>query len=70
MIDMAARQQIGRPNLSKLVEHLQQLDSRFRLLSRQRISEWRNKTVEDSIEWSAASIAEVKKGFHPGGHQT
>ena len=70
IIDMAARQQIGKPNLTKFVQHLRQLDSRFEHLSHQRISEWRDKSVTDRIEWTAETIADVKKGFHPGGHQT
>jgi hypothetical protein len=70
IIEMAARRQVGKPNLSKLVNQLQQYDSRFKYLSHQRVSEWRNKSVKDRLEWTAETIAAVKKGFLPGGHQT
>ena len=70
MIEMAARQQVGKPNLSKLVDQLQQQDKRFNHLSHRRISEWRDKSVKDRIEWSAETLAAVKKEFLPGGHQT
>jgi hypothetical protein len=69
-IDLAARQQMGKPNLTKLVQHMCQLDPKFKYLSHQRISEWRDKSVKNRIEWTPETIAEVKKGFHPGGHQT
>lgn len=70
MIEMAARQQVGKPNLSKLVDQLQQQDSRFNHLSHQRLSEWRDKSVKNQIVWSEETIAAVKKEFLPGGHQT
>ena len=70
MIDMAARQQVGKANLSKLVERLQQQDPRFKHLTHRRISEWRDKNVKDQIVWSKETIASVKKEFLPGGHQT
>ena len=70
MIEMAAQQQIGKPNLSKLVEQLQQQDSWFKYLTHQRISEWRDKSVTNRIEWSEETIAAVKKEFLPGGHTT
>ena len=70
IIDMAARQQVGKPNDSKLVNQLQQQDKRFNFLSHRRIGEWRDKSVKDRIEWSAETIATVKKEFLPGGHQT
>ena len=70
MIEMAAQQQIGKPNLSKLVEQLQQQDSQFKYLTYQRISEWRDKSVTNRIEWSEETIAAVKKEFLPGGHTT
>lgn len=67
---MVAQQQVGKPNLTRLVTQLQQHDSRFTYLSHQRISEWRDKSVKDRIEWTAETIAAVKKEFLPGGHQT
>jgi len=70
MIEMAAWQQIGKPNLSKLVEQLQQQDSRFKYLTHQWISEWRDKSITNRIEWSEETIAAVKKEFLPGGHTT
>ena len=70
MIDMAARRQVGKPNLSKLVEQLRQQDPRFNHLTHRRISEWRDKNVKDRIVWSEETIASVKKEFLPGGHQT
>ena len=39
MIEMAARQQVGKPNISKLVDQLQQQDQRFNYLSHRRIGE-------------------------------
>lgn len=69
-IDMVARRQVGKPNLSKIVSELQQLDPRFMHLSHRRIGEWRDKSVTDRIEWSKETIATVKKEFLPGGHQT
>jgi hypothetical protein len=70
VIDMAARRQVGKPNFSKLVDQLRQQDIRFNHLSHRRIGEWRDKSVKDRIEWSAETIATVKKEFLPGGHQT
>ena len=70
IIDMAAKQQVGKPNLTKLVEQLRQQDPHFQLLSHRRISEWRDKSVENRISWSEETIASVKKEFLPGGHQT
>lgn len=70
IIEMAARKQMGKPNLSKLVAGLQQQDPRFMHLSHQRVSEWRDRSVKDKIEWTAETLAIVKKGFLPGGHQT
>jgi uncharacterized Fe-S cluster-containing MiaB family protein len=70
IIEMVARQQVGKPNLTRLVDQLQQCDSRFTYLSHQRISEWRDKSVKDRIEWTAETIAAVKQEFLPGGHQT
>ena len=70
IIEMAARQQVGKPNLSKLVSQLQKQDPHFMHLSHRRIGEWRDKSVTDRIEWSQETIATVKKEFLPGGHQT
>ena len=70
MIDMAARQQVGKPNLTKLVAQLQQQDPHFQYLSHRQIGEWRDKNVKDKIVWSEETIASVKKEFLPGGHQT
>ena len=70
MIDMAAQQKVGKPNHSKLVNQLQQQDSRFEYLSHRRIGEWRDKSVKDRIVWSEETVATVKKEFLPGGHQT
>jgi biopolymer transport protein ExbD len=70
MIEMAARKQVGKPNLTELVNQLRQQDNRFNYLTHRRISEWRNKSVKNRIEWSEETIALVKKEFLPGGHQT
>lgn len=70
MIEMAVQKQIGKPNLSKLVDQLRQQDQRFNYLSHRRIGEWRDKSVKDQIVWSEETIAAVKKEFLPGGHQT
>ncbi len=70
VIEMAARQQLGTPNHSKLVRQLQQQDPRFNHLSHQRFSEWRDLSVTDRFEWSPKTIAAIKKEFLPGGHQT
>jgi len=70
MIDMAARQQVGKPNHSKLVSQLQKQDPCFEHLSYRWIGEWRNKSVKDRIEWSKETIATVKKEFLPGGNIT
>jgi hypothetical protein len=70
LIDWAAKQQVGRPNHSELIRHLQQLDGRFQYLSHRRIGEWRDMSIEDRIVWSQKTLNEVKKGFLPGGIQT
>ena len=69
-IEAAARQQIGKPNHSKLVANLQDKDPRFAFLSHRRIGEWRDKSVQNRIVWSKETIAAVKKEFLPGGHPT
>jgi hypothetical protein len=63
MIETAADEQGGKPNLSKLVVTLEQRDPRFGLLSHRQVGEWRDKTVVDQIVWSEKTIAEVKKEF-------
>ena len=70
MIDAAAREQTGKPNLSKLVERLKGQHPHFNHLDHRRLGEWRDKTVKDRIEWTQETIDTVKKGFLPGGHQT
>jgi hypothetical protein len=70
VIEMAARQQLGKPNINKLLDKLQQQDQRFTYLSHQRISEWRDRSIKDHFEWTEETIASVKKEFLPGGHQT
>ena len=44
MIDSAVKMQIGKPNLSKVVEALQGKDKRFKHLTHQWLSDWRDKT--------------------------
>ena len=70
MIDQAVQEQIGKPNLTEVIKTLQSRDTRFRLLSHQRLSEWRDKTRNDKIVWSEKTLLEVQKGFLPGGDQT
>ena len=67
---MAAFQQVGKPNLTKLAKQLENQDGRFVYLTHQQLSEWRDKSVEDRWEWTEETIASVKKEFLPGGHQT
>src|ERR1700679_2791674 len=70
IIEMAARQQVGKPNHTKLVEQLRLYDPRFIHLSHQRIGKWRDKSIKDKFVWSKVTLAAVKKEFLPGGHQT
>lgn len=70
IIDAAARRQVGKPNITKLVKQLQEKDERFRHLTHQRVSEWRDKSVTTRIVWTAETLEMVKKEFLPGGHQT
>jgi hypothetical protein len=70
LIDQAARQQVGKPNLTNIIKQLRQQDPRFNHLNHQRISEWRDASVKDKIVWSEKTLNEVKKGFLPGGIQT
>lgn len=69
-IEAAAQQQVGKPNLTKLLTQLRWQDPHFEHLNHQQISEWRDKSVKDQIVWSKETIAAVKKKFLPGGHQT
>jgi hypothetical protein len=70
MIDQAAKEQIGRPNLNELIRTLQRRDDRFKYLTHQRISDWRDKTQKDKLVWSEKTLEDVQKGFLPGGNQT
>ena len=70
MIDQVAKRQIGKPNLNEMIRTLQKLDSRFNHLTHQRISDWRDKTQKNKIAWSEKTLADVQKGFLPGGTQT
>lgn len=70
LIDQAAKQQMGKPNLTELIKQLQQRDARFNHLTHQRTSEWRDPPVKDKIVWSEKTLNEVRKGFLPGGIQT
>ena len=70
IIETAARQQIGKPNLSKLAAKLKEQDPRFEHFDYRRLSDWRDKSVKDRLVWSKETIAAVKKEFLPGGHQT
>jgi hypothetical protein len=70
LIDQAAKQQVGKPNLTNLIKQLRQQDPRFNHLNYQCISEWRDALVKDKIVWSEKTLKEVKKGFLPGGIQT
>jgi len=70
LIDQAARQYIGKPNLTELIKQLWQQDDRSNHLKHQRISEWRDPSVKDRIVWSEKTLNEVKMEFLPGGMQT
>jgi hypothetical protein len=70
MIDQAAKEQIGKPNLTELIRTLQGRDRRFRFLTHQRLSDWRDKSQKNKIVWSEKTLLEVQKGFLPGGDQT
>lgn len=70
MIDSAVKMQIGKPNLSKVVEALQGKDKRFKHLTHQRLSDWRDKTRKDKVVWSNKTLQDVQRGFLPGGNQT
>ena len=70
LIDQAAREQVGKPNLSALVRQLRERDKTFEWLSHQRLSEWRDPLFPDEIRWSEKTLNEVRKEFLPGGIQT
>ena len=70
MIDRVAREWVGKPNLTRMVQILRDRDPRFTHLTHQRISDWRDKTQTDKIIWSEKTLREVEKGFLPGGDQT
>ena len=70
MIDQAAREQIGKPNLKEMIWTLQSRDIRFKYLTHQQLSDWRDKTQKNKIVWSEKTLADVQKGFLPGGTQT
>lgn len=70
MIDQAAKEQIGKPNLTELIRTLQSRDRRFKFLTHQRLSDWRDKSQKNKIVWSEKTLLEVQKGFLPGGDQT
>ena len=70
MIDQAAKEQIGKPNINEMIRTLKSRDSRFKYLTHQRISDWCDKTQNNKIVWSEKTLADVQKGFLPGGDQT
>jgi hypothetical protein len=61
---------VGKPKLSEVLKDLQNRDMRFKYLTHQRLSDWRDKANLDKIVWSKKTLAEVQKGFLPGGDQT
>ena len=63
-------EQVGKPNLTKIIQTLQSRDKRFMPLTHQRLSDWRDKTIKDKIVWSEKTLQDVQKGFLPGGDQT
>ena len=70
MIDQAVKEQVGKPNLSEIIRTLQSRDKRFKHLTHQRLSDWRDKTQKDKFVWSEKTLLEVQKGFLPGIGQT
>lgn len=70
MINKAAMEQVGKPNLSNIIRTLRDRDQRFQHLTHQRLSDWRDKTQGDRIVWSEKTLQDVQKGFLPGGNQT
>ena len=70
MINWAAKMQVEKSNLVKIVRTLREWDPQFELLSHQQLSDWHDKTQNDKLVWSEKTLLEVKKGFLPGGQQT
>jgi hypothetical protein len=70
IIERAALEQNGKPNIMDLLKKLKKIDPHFELLSHQQIGKWRDKPVKDRIEQPPETIATVKKEFLPGSHQT
>ena len=70
MINKAAMEQIGKPNLTQIIQTLQDWDPRFKHLTHQRLSDWRDKTQKNKFVWSEKTLQDVKRGFLPGGDQT
>jgi hypothetical protein len=70
IIDQVVREQIGKPNLSEIIRILQSRDQRFKHLTHQRLSDWRDKTQKAKFVWSEKTLLDVQKGFLPGGNQT
>jgi hypothetical protein len=70
IIDQVAKGQIGKPNLNEMIRTLQSRDSRFKYLTHQRLSDWRDKSQKDKMVWSKKTLADVQKEFLPGGNQT
>ena len=63
MIERVVKEQIGKPNLSRIIQTLQDRDPRFNHLTHQRLSDWRDKTQKDKIIWSEQTLQDVRKGF-------
>jgi len=70
MIDQTVKEQVGKPNLSEIIQTLQSRDQQFQHLTHQQLSDWRDKTWKDKIVWSKQTLHDVQKGFLPGGNQT
>ena len=70
LIDQVARGQIGKPNLSKMVEELMSQDFHFTHFNRQDLSKWRDQSIKNKLVWSEQTLAEVRKEFLPGGVDT
>ena len=61
---------VGKPSVRAVIRDLQESDDRFKFLTHQRLSDWCDKSQQDKIIWSKKTLAEVEKGFLPGGNQT
>jgi len=59
MIDQAVKEQIGKPNLSDIIQILQSWDKWFQYLTHKQISDWRDKTQKDKIVWSKETLQDV-----------